>query len=67
MARAGSGLPPPKDKIVKHVSGDPGFKAALLKAQFDLPLDDYPTFNQALDALATMEAAGIDGRAGCEV
>jgi hypothetical protein len=46
------GLPPPKDKTVKHLSGDPGFKAALLKTQFDLPLDDYPTFNQALDALA---------------
>jgi hypothetical protein len=24
----------------------------LLKTQFDLPLDDYPTFDQALDALA---------------
>jgi hypothetical protein len=52
LAARALGLPAPKDKTVKHLSGDPGFKAALLKAQFDLPLDDYPTFDQALDALA---------------
>ncbi len=52
LAARALGLPTPKDKTVKHISGDPGFKAALLKAQFDLPLDDYPTFDQAIDALA---------------
>ena len=46
------GLPTPRDKAVKAFSGDPGFKAALLKTQFDLPVGDYPTFDQALDALA---------------
>jgi hypothetical protein len=46
------GLPAPKDKTVKLIGGDPGFKAALLKTQFDLPLNDYPSFDQALDALA---------------
>ena len=44
--------PRPRDKAVKSFSGDPGFKAALLKSLFDLPVDDYPTFDQALDALA---------------
>ncbi len=51
LAARALGLPPPKDKTIKHVSGDAGFKAALLKTQFDLPLDDYPTFDQAIDAL----------------
>jgi hypothetical protein len=46
------GLPAPREKAIKQISGDPGFKAALLKAQFDLPLDDYPSFDAALDALA---------------
>jgi hypothetical protein len=52
LAARALGLAPPRDKAVKQISGDPGFKAALLKAQFKLPLDDYPTFDQALDALA---------------
>ena len=52
LAARALGLPTPKDKTVKHVSGDAGFKAALLKTQFDLQLDDYPKFDQALDALA---------------
>jgi hypothetical protein len=44
-------LPAPKDKTIKLIGSDPGFKAALLKTQFDLPLDDYPSFDQALDTL----------------
>ena len=49
---ARTGLPTPRDKAVKQFSGDPGFKAALLKTLFDLPVGDYPTFDQAIDALA---------------
>jgi hypothetical protein len=45
-------LPTPGDRTVKHVSSDTGFKAALLKSQFALALDDCPTLDQALDALA---------------
>jgi hypothetical protein len=52
LAARALGLTPPRDKAVKQFSGVPGFKAALLKARFDLPLGDYPTFDQALDALA---------------
>jgi len=52
LAARALGLPTPRDKAVKQFSGDPGFKAALLKTQFDLPVGDYPTFDQALDALA---------------
>jgi hypothetical protein len=52
LAARALGLPAPRDKAVKQLSGDTGFKAALLKAQYNLPLDGYPTFDQALDALA---------------
>ena len=52
LAARALGLPTPRDKAVKAFSGDPGFKAALLKTLFDLPVGDYPTFDQALDALA---------------
>src|SRR5262245_58573120 len=43
LAARALGLPTPRDKAVKQISGDPGFQAALLKTQFGLPLDDYPT------------------------
>lgn len=46
------GLPTPKDKAAKSFGGDPGFKAALLRATFDLPLDAFPSFDQAIDALS---------------
>ena len=46
------GLPVPRAQAAKSFGGDPGFKAALLRAKFDLPLGDYPTFDQAIDALA---------------
>ena len=52
LAARALGLPTPRDKAVKTFSGDPGFKAALLKTLFDLPVGDYPTFDQAVDALA---------------
>jgi hypothetical protein len=52
LAARALGLSPPRDKAVKQFSGVPGFKAALLKTHFDLPLGDYPTLDQALDALA---------------
>jgi hypothetical protein len=52
LAARALGLSPPRDKAVKQLSGVPGFKAALLKTQFDLPIGDYATFDQALDALA---------------
>ena len=52
LAARALGLPTPRDKAVKAFSGVPGFKAALLKTLFDLPLGDYPTFDQAIDALA---------------
>jgi hypothetical protein len=52
LAARALGLPAPRDKAVKAFSGVPGFKAALLKSRFELPVGDYPTFDQALDALA---------------
>jgi hypothetical protein len=52
LAARALGLPTPSDKAARLFGGDPGFKAALLKAQFGLPLGDFPTFDQAIDALA---------------
>ena len=52
LAARALGLPTPSGKSAKLFGGDPGFKAALLKTQFGLPLDDFPTFDQAIDALA---------------
>jgi hypothetical protein len=52
LAARALGLPTPRDKAARGFSGDPGFKAALMKARFDLPLDDFPTFDQAIDALS---------------
>jgi hypothetical protein len=36
------GLPGPKGERLKSFSGKPGFKAAALRARFDLPLPEYP-------------------------
>ncbi len=52
LAARALGLPTPKDAAAKSFGNDNGFKAALLKARFDLPISDYPSFDQALDALA---------------
>jgi hypothetical protein len=52
LAARALGLPAPRDQKVKLFSGDPGFKAALLKTQYALPLGEFPSFDQALDALA---------------
>jgi hypothetical protein len=52
LAARALGLATPSGKMAKSFSGDPGFKAALLKNRFALPLDDYPAFDQAIDALA---------------
>jgi hypothetical protein len=65
LAARALGLAPPRDKAVKQISGVPGFKAALLKVQFDLPADDYPTFDQALDALA-WKLLGFDVERGAK-
>jgi hypothetical protein len=63
LAARALGLAPPRDKAVKQISGVPGFKGALLKTQFDLPLGDYPTFDQALDALA-WKLLGFEAESG---
>ncbi len=52
LAASALGLPTPKAQAAKLFGGDPGFKAALLKVKYDLPLGDFPTFDQAIDALA---------------
>jgi DNA-binding PadR family transcriptional regulator len=52
VAARALGLPTPRDQAARSFGGDPGFKAALLKARFDLPLDDFPSFDRAIDALA---------------
>jgi hypothetical protein len=52
LAARALGLPTPTDGAARSFKGDPGFKAALLKTEFGLPLDDYPSFDQAIDALA---------------
>jgi len=46
------GLPSPHGPALKSFGGEPGFKATLLKAEYDLPLSDFPTIDQAIDALA---------------
>jgi hypothetical protein len=45
-------LSPPKGEEAKRFGTDNGFKAALLKSRFGLPLGAYPKFEEALDALA---------------
>ena len=52
LAAHALGLPAPRAQAIKSFGGDPGFKAALLKAKYDLPLGDFPSFDQAIDALA---------------
>src|SRR5262249_28958725 len=50
LARA-LGLRAPRGETIKTFSGDAGFKAALLRTEFDLPVDEYPTPKAATDAL----------------
>jgi hypothetical protein len=45
-------LPAPTGDGLKGFTKDTGFKAALLKAHFGLPTDDYPTLPQAIEALS---------------
>lgn len=52
LAATALGLPAPRAQAAKSFGGDPGFKAALLKAKYDLPLGDFPSFDKAIDALA---------------
>jgi hypothetical protein len=52
LAARALGLPTPRAQAAKSFAGDPGFKAALLKTKYDLPVGDYPSFDQAIDALA---------------
>jgi hypothetical protein len=51
LAAVALGLPAPEGKAATGFGGDNGFKAALLKATFDLPLAEFPTFDQAIDGL----------------
>ncbi|WP_406693977.1 hypothetical protein V5E97_23330 [Singulisphaera sp. Ch08] len=51
-ARALGHAAPPTGPAATRFGGEPGFKAALLKTQFVLPLGDYPAIQEALDALA---------------
>ncbi len=46
------GLPGPAGSAAKAFSSDGGYKAALLRRQFDLPIDEYPTLAKATEALA---------------
>jgi hypothetical protein len=46
------GLTSLSDASLKTLSSDTGFKAALLKSFFQLPLDGCPTLSRAIDALA---------------
>jgi hypothetical protein len=46
------GLNAPEGESLKRFNTDTGFRAALLKAQFGLPLDACPKLEQALDALS---------------
>lgn len=50
LARA-LGLSAPRGEALKKFASDTGFKAALLKAEFDLPLGEFPTSKEATDAL----------------
>lgn len=52
LAARAMGLPTPSGKLATQFGGDPGFKAALLKTRFGLPLADFPALQEALDALA---------------
>lgn len=51
LAARALGLPTPSGKLATQFGGDPGFKAALLKTRFGLPLADFPALQDALDAL----------------
>jgi hypothetical protein len=52
LAARALGLPTPTGKTATQFGGEPGFKAALLKSRFSLPLGEYPAIQDALDALA---------------
>lgn len=52
LAARALGLPTPTGPAAKNFGGVPGFKAALLKSRFDLPLGDFPALQDSLDALA---------------
>lgn len=52
LAARALGLPTPTGVTATRFGGEPGFKAALLKTKFVLPIGDYPAMQEALDALA---------------
>jgi DNA-binding PadR family transcriptional regulator len=52
LAALALGLRAPAGDAARRFAGDPGFKAALMKGTFGLPLDDYPSLDVAIDALA---------------
>jgi hypothetical protein len=53
LAARALGLPTPEGDVAKRFAGVVGFKAALLKAHFGLPLATYPKkVEEAIDALA---------------
>lgn len=53
------GLPSPTGDEARRFGLETGFKAALLKAHFDLPLRDVPALPEAVEAL-TCQLAGLD-------
>jgi hypothetical protein len=46
------GLAAPHGEALKRFALETGFKAALLKVRFGLPLEAYPKFEEAIDALS---------------
>ena len=52
LAARALGLPARSEEEAKRFATDNGFKAALLKARFDLPLEAHPKLDAAIDALA---------------
>jgi hypothetical protein len=53
-------LPASGEAIFKAMASDPGFKAVLLKRQYELPTSDVPKLDDAIDALA-WKLIGFDG------
>jgi hypothetical protein len=54
------GLPAAGEAAFKALASEPGFKAALLKRQYDLPIAELPKLDDALDALA-WKLMGFEG------
>jgi hypothetical protein len=52
LAASALGLAVPHGEALKRFAGETGFKAALLKVRFGLPLDEFPKLDEAIDALS---------------